>query len=65
MPASQKTYRIYCYDGVQRTLSADLIEAPSDEAAIAMVETLEFGTKCEIWESNRMVAQLEALRRQA
>ena len=60
-----KTYRICCFDAARHALSAELIKALSDEEAIAMAEAAGFGDKCEIWEGTRLVAQLEAERRQA
>ena len=61
MSASQnKTYRVYCFDGVSKELTNDLIEAASDDEAIALADAMGFGTKCELWEGNRLVAQLEA-----
>jgi hypothetical protein len=65
MPVQLKTYRLCTFDAVQRSLNAELIEADSDEAAIALAEEIGFGTKCEIWDGNRLVAALEAERRQA
>ena len=65
MSSPKKTYRVYCYDGARKIVSADWIEAVSDEDAIAKAEAAGFGDKCEIWDGNRMVAQLEAERRQA
>lgn len=38
-------------------------QADSDQEAIATAEALGFGTKCEIWDGDRLVAQLEAARR--
>ena len=52
------TYRVYCFDGVRHDLRGDLIEASSDEAAIAAAEAAGFGTRAEIWEGNRLVAEL-------
>jgi hypothetical protein len=40
------------------TVSSDLIEAVSDEDAIAHAHAAGFGSKCEVWEGNRLVAQL-------
>ena len=60
-----KTYRVYCYDATDKVVTADWLDAASDEEAIARVEAMGFGTKCEIWEGNRLVATLEAERRQA
>lgn len=65
MAASVKTYRVYCYDGSAMTLTGDLIEVGSDAEAIAAAETDRFGSKCEIWEGSRLVAQLERERRSA
>ena len=55
-----KTYRVYCFDGVQRALRHDLIEAASDDEAIAIANAMDFGTKCELWEGNRLVVELDA-----
>jgi len=60
-----KIYRIYCYDATVRNVSSDLIEATNDEAAIAAVSELGFGSKCEIWEDTRMVAQFDGEHRAA
>ena len=65
MSGTQNIYRVYCYDSVRDIVSSDLIEAGSDEEAIALAETAGFGTKCEIWEGDRLVAKLEARRRRA
>ena len=65
MSAPQKAYRLYCFDGARKIVTADWIEAVSDEDAIARAETACFGPKWEIWEGNRLVAQLEDDRRQA
>lgn len=59
MTAPLKTYRVCCFDGVRKIVTADLIEAGSDEAAIAKAEAQGFGSKCEIWDGGRLVATLE------
>ncbi len=63
MPTFLKSYRIYSYDGAHHIVTADIIEAASDEQAIAKAEAAcfglgGFGSKCEIWDGRRMVAQL-------
>ena len=58
--SASKTYRVYCFDGVHKILSHDLIEAASDDEAIAMANAMDYGTKCELWEGNRLVAELES-----
>ena len=65
MSNAEKIYRVYCYDSVRNVVSSDQIEAVSDEDAIAKAEAAGFGTKCEIWEGDRLVAKLEAQRLQA
>ena len=65
MPTTEKTYRVYCFDGVNKIVSADMLQAISDEDAIAQAEARGFGTKCEIWEGQRLVAQLQEARLQA
>jgi hypothetical protein len=65
MSASQTTYRVYCYDSTNQRLDADLIRADSDEQVIAKIEAGRFGTMCEIWHGERLVAQLAAERKQA
>jgi hypothetical protein len=65
MSAPAKTYRVYCYDAANRTLSSDFIEMASDEEIIAHVEATGFGSMCEIWEGERLVARLEAKRASA
>ena len=58
MSTSPKIYRTYCYDASVRNVSADFIEAVSDEAAIAAITERGFGSRCEIWEDTRLVAEL-------
>ena len=65
MSSPLKTYRVYCFDLSRKVVTADFIKAANDEDAIAKAEASGFGTKCELWDGNRMVAQLEAERRQA
>ena len=65
MPAHATVYRVYSFDFVRRRVEAEFINAASDEQAIDIVEAGEFGHKCEIWHGRRLVAQIEAERRQA
>jgi hypothetical protein len=60
----QRGYRIYGYDGVRRIVTSDWIQASNDEEAIAQARALSF-TKCELWESDRLIAQLEGEHRAA
>jgi hypothetical protein len=61
----EKIYRVYCFDIAPKSVTADFIKAASDEEAIAKAKAAGFGSKCEIWDGKRLVAQLEAERRTA
>jgi len=63
MASPLKTYRIYCYDAAHKELTADFIEAANDADAIAQAQAIGFGSKCEIWDGRRLVAQLERERK--
>jgi hypothetical protein len=65
MSIPSKIYRVYCFDLASNMVTADFIKAVSDADAIAKAQAAGFGTKCEIWLGNRLVAQLEAERLQA
>ena len=65
MSAPKKTYRVYVFDLTRKHVSADFIKAADDAEAIELVEASDFGSKCEIWEGKRLVAQIEGERRQA
>jgi hypothetical protein len=65
MSSPVKTYRVYCFDAAQKNVTADFIKAASDEEAIAKAEAAGYGTKCEIWDGSRLVAELESERRTA
>jgi hypothetical protein len=65
MTERAKTYKVYCYDVARTVVTADFITAATDEEAIATVRAAGFGTKCEIWDGRRLVAQLEEQRLQA
>lgn len=58
-------YRVYTLDGVRRIVSADWIDAATDEEAIAIVQATCGGLQCEIWDGDRLVAKIQAQRRQA
>ena len=63
MSSPLKTYRVYCYDVARKQVSADFINAVDDEDAVAKAEAAGFGSKMEIWDGSRLVAQLEGERR--
>ena len=62
---SLQTYRYYRLDGTGRLHGAELIDAESDDAAIAQVECTCADALCEIWQGARLVAKLSPMRLQA
>ena len=58
MSTPQKIYRICSYDALRQILSADFIEAPNDVEAVAAAHAAGFGTKGELWDGTRLVAEL-------
>ena len=65
MSPPEKLYRAYVFDAKKRILTSDRVKAETDEQALAAVHAAEHGTKCELWDGDRLVATLEAERRQA
>ena len=65
MSGPSKIYRLYSFDLARSAVSADFLTAANDQEAIAKAEADGFGSKCEIWDGKRLVATLEAERRQA
>ena len=65
MSAASKTYRIYCYDVSRKVVTADFISAATDEEAVAQAEADCSGSKCELWDGKRLVAQIEDERQSA
>ena len=59
----RKIYRVYCFDAARHIVTADVLKASGDEEAIANAEAAGFGSKIEIWDGSRLVAQLEGERR--
>ncbi len=65
MPTSPITYRLYRYDADLQIVSADWLDAANDEDAVGKAYAQGFGAKGELWDGKRLVAHLEAERRQA
>ena len=62
---AQDGYRYYCLDSRGRLHSAEWFQAASDEDATAHVEAEHPDALCEIWQGQRLVAKLSAMRLQA
>ena len=65
MSTPPTTYRIYRFDAARGIVSADWLSAADDAEAIARTEAMDFGSKCEIWQDKRLVAQLDGAGLQA
>jgi len=53
-------YRLYCLDRHGKIATAEWIEAPTDEAALAAVRALGKPTDCELWLRNRLIERIPA-----
>ena len=54
-------YRLYCLDGAGRIALAEWLDASSDADAIEQALALKNGARrCEVWQHNRLVAELDA-----
>jgi len=51
-------YRMYCLDRAGKIESAVWIAADSDEEAIAYAREKRLPTACEVWDRNRLVAEI-------
>ena len=58
MSTPPKSYRICRFDGPNNNVTADWLEAGSDDEAIAKTQAT-CGTKCELWDGTRLVARFE------
>ena len=65
MSSPSRTYRICTFDNALKVVTADLIDAASDEDAIARAHASGLRDKCEIWDGDRLVAELDGERRKA
>jgi hypothetical protein len=52
-------YRVYCLDGAGKVWAAEWIEAEDDSAAIESAKRFNGAVRCEVWQSQRLVARLD------
>ena len=60
--SQHSNYRVYCHDGVNKVVSAEWVEAQSDEDAIALVQSKYHQYDCELWQGRRLVARIASNR---
>ena len=53
-------YRLYCLNNHGRIVKAHDVEARNDEEAIAAAKDMQLPSKCELWDKDRLVAEIEA-----
>ena len=56
--SSSKTYRYYCLDSAGDLHLAEWFEAENDEQATGLIGQMRQDGRCEIWQSQRLVAKL-------
>ncbi len=54
-----QAYRVYRIDGAGKFWAADWIEAEGDDNAFELAQALNHRCRCELWQGNRFIAQLE------
>ena len=59
MGRAMAEYRLFCFDGTGRILLADWVNAESNEAAITAARSMKDFTKCEVWQSEHLVATVQ------
>jgi hypothetical protein len=55
-------YRVYVLEGDDRIGSGEWLKAETDEDAIALVRAKKLAVACEIWDRDRLVAQVPSHR---
>jgi hypothetical protein len=53
-----KTYRLCRYDRANKIVTAEWLEAASDEEAVAKASAAGSGCKSELWDGERLIAGL-------
>ena len=54
-----RSYRLYSLDQTTRMESAEWLDARSDDEAIILARTKKLPMRCELWDKNRLVANIE------
>jgi hypothetical protein len=60
MGTETRSYRLYCFDEARKIVLADWLKAIDDVDAIARAEAGGYGTRCELWDGRRLVAELSS-----
>jgi len=53
-------YRLFCLSGTGNFTSVEAFDAESDEEAIFLARAKKIPNLCELWDGNRLVAQIPA-----
>jgi hypothetical protein len=53
-----KFYRLYCFDGASRVISAEVIEALTDAEALQAAKQFNGGLSREVWDRDRLVGRV-------
>ena len=58
--AGMPEYRLYWLDGVDHIEGFDVIDAINDADALVLARAMKKSVKCELWDRDRLVAQIAA-----
>jgi len=53
-------YRLFCLSGTGNFTSVETFDVQSDEEAISLARARKLPIMCELWDGNRLVAQIPA-----
>jgi hypothetical protein len=51
-------YKVYCIDGAGKAAQSGWIDAKNDDEALAFVRARRLSGRCEVWDGNRLVADV-------
>jgi hypothetical protein len=55
-----KIYRLYCMSGLGKIGHVEDLEADSDEEAVRLASEKKLPVSCEVWDRDRLVAEIPA-----
>ncbi len=56
-------YRLFCLNGLERTIKVDEFRAKDDDEAIAVARSMDVAFHRQLWKRGRLIAKFPALER--
>lgn len=56
-------YRLFCLNGLERTIKVDEFRAKGDDEAVAVARSMDSAFDRQLWKRGRLIAKLPALER--